>query len=84
MGKVYFPSYAPWYQEARDQLLKFPYAAHDDMVDAMSYIGLGLAKQVRARPIKAVDKGPKEYTLGWIKKQTRDAEKSRQVRHGGW
>jgi len=84
MGKVYFPSYAPWYQEARDQLLKFPYAAHDDMVDAMSYIGLGLAKQVRARPIRSVDKGPKAYTLGWIKKQTRDAEKVQQTRHGGW
>ena len=84
MGKVYFPSYAPWYQEARDQLLKFPHAAHDDFVDALSYIGLGLAKQVRARPTKAVVKGPQAYTLGWIKKQTRDAEKERQVRHGGW
>ena len=84
MGKVYFPSYAPWYQEARDQLLKFPHAAHDDLVDAMAYIGLGLAKQVRARPIKAVNKGPQAYTLGWIKKQTRDAEKERQARHGGW
>jgi len=84
MGKVYFPSYAPWYQEARDQLLKFPHGAHDDLVDAMSYIGLGLAKQVGARPARVAPKGPQAYTLGWIKKQTRDAEKERQARHGGW
>ncbi len=84
MGKVYFPSYAPWYAEARDQLMKFPFGGHDDFVDALAYIGLGLALQVRSRPVKAVDKGPKEWTLGWIKKQTRAAEKARSAQSGGW
>jgi predicted phage terminase large subunit-like protein len=84
MGKVYFPSYAPWYQEARDQILKFPFGAHDDFVDAMAYIGLGLAIQVRARPTKTAKSGPTEWTYGWLKKQTRDADKQRQSRHGGW
>lgn len=48
MGRVYFPEFAPWWPEARDQLLKFPNAAHDDFVDALAYIGLGLAQQVNA------------------------------------
>jgi predicted phage terminase large subunit-like protein len=84
MGKVYFPSYAPWFQEARDQLLKFPHGVHDDLVDALAYLGLGMALQVRARPTKAIDKGPAPYTLGWIKKETRAAEKERASKSGGW
>lgn len=48
MGKVFFPSFAPWWPEARDQILKFPSGAHDDFVDALSYIGLGLASQISA------------------------------------
>lgn len=46
MGKVFFPSFAPWWPEARDQLLKFPNGAHDDFVDALAYIGLGLTTMV--------------------------------------
>jgi predicted phage terminase large subunit-like protein len=48
MGKVFFPSFAPWWPEARDQLLKFPNATNDDFVDALAYIGLGLIQQVGA------------------------------------
>lgn len=48
MGKVFFPSFAPWWPAAKDQLLKFPNAANDDFVDALAYIGLGLAQQVSA------------------------------------
>lgn len=84
MGKVYFPSYAPWFEEARDQILKFPFGAHDDLVDALAYIGLGLAVQVRARPSKPIETGPKEWTMGWIKDQTRRAEKARAAKNGGW
>lgn len=84
MGKVYMPSYAPWYQEARDELLKFPYSARDDFCDALAYIGLGLTKTVRARPVAAKKQGPAEYTMGWIRQQTRDSERSRTPRNGGW
>jgi len=48
MGKVYFPEFAPWWPDARDEILKFPHGAHDDFVDALAYIGLGLAQQVGA------------------------------------
>lgn len=84
MGKVYFPSYAPWWAEARDQLLKFPYAGRDDFVDALAYIGLGLAKQIRAKPLAPKNTGPKDGTFGWLKAQTRAAEKVRTARTGGW
>lgn len=84
MGKVYLPSYAPWYAEARDQMLKFPYGAHDDFVDALAYIGLGLALIVHAKAPATKPKGPAERTLGWIKAQTRAQEKARAARFGGW
>jgi len=48
MGKVRFPVFARWWPEARDQLLKFPNGTHDDFVDALALIGIGLAQQVSA------------------------------------
>lgn len=52
MGKVYFPQFAPWWPDAKDQLLKFPHGANDDFVDALAYIGLGLAQQVAASEVR--------------------------------
>nr|WP_321525804.1 phage terminase large subunit [uncultured Cohaesibacter sp.] len=52
MGKVFFPKSARWWPEARDQLLKFPHGTHDDFVDALAYIGLGLDQQVSANAIR--------------------------------
>lgn len=48
MGKVHFPRFAPWWQEARSQMLQFPYGAHDDFVDWLAHIGLGLMREQRA------------------------------------
>ena len=45
MQKVRFPRFAPWWQDARTQLLKFPTGSNDDFVDFLSHIGLGLVKQ---------------------------------------
>lgn len=49
MGKVHLPRFAPWYQAARRELLRFPYGTHDDFVDFLSHIGMGL---VKARGLK--------------------------------
>jgi predicted phage terminase large subunit-like protein len=49
MGKIYFPAYASWWPEARSEILKFPAATHDDFVDALSMMGMGLLKQMRPR-----------------------------------
>jgi predicted phage terminase large subunit-like protein len=85
-GKVYFPAFAPWWPEARSELLKFPQGAHDDFVDMMSMMGLGLLKQIRPR-------GPKPETIketwgtgAWLKESIKrerlanDRAKARQ----GW
>ena len=68
MGKVYFPRFAPWWPDAQDELLKFPSSTHDDFVDALAHIGMGLDKQVRAPGAQIkIDKVPKSGTLAWVK-----------------
>lgn len=86
MGKVHFPAFARWWSEAHDQLVKFPAGAHDDFVDALSYIGLGLAKQAPRRARRPAESAPRWGTLGWIKqdsrKQARDNAYAKA--RGGW
>lgn len=74
MGKVFFPKHASWWPDARDQLLKFPFAAHDDFVDALAYIGLGLNMQVSAKAISRAKGGARPGTFGWLFGQTRAQE----------
>ena len=68
MGKVYFPVGTAWTEKAINELMAFPNGTHDDFVDALAYIGLGLPRQVRAST-PAVDKeqAPKFGTLAWVK-----------------
>jgi hypothetical protein len=57
--------------------LKFPYDAHDDFVDALAYIGLGLMLQVAAyEPRRHAPKEATEGTFGWLKMQREQAERS--------
>ena len=87
MGRVRFPERAPWWPAARDQMLKFPYDAHDDFVDALAYIGLGLTLQVPMgkRQDPEANK-PLENTFAWLKMQREQAEKSVKLGFGagGW
>lgn len=48
MQKVHFPIFAPWYEKAKAELLKFPYATHDDFVDWLAWIGVGLDREIKA------------------------------------
>lgn len=73
MGKVFFPSWASWWPEARAQLLKFPHGANDDFVDALAYIGLGLSMQVGAIGAPASN-SPRPGTFGEMFKETRARE----------
>lgn len=74
-GQVYLPQWASWYPEVRNQLLTFPAAAHDDFVDALSIMGLGLALQ-RAPSHKTEKEVVKPGTFGYLKQQS-DAERRR-------
>jgi predicted phage terminase large subunit-like protein len=46
-GTIRLPRFAPWYNKAVEQMLKFPAGSHDDFIDALAHIGLGLDKMVR-------------------------------------
>jgi hypothetical protein len=86
MDRVRFPERAPWWPAARDEILKFPYDAHDDFVDTLAYIGLGLTLQIGAGMRKTEDEKPSENTFGWMKQQREQAERSVKLSFGsgGW
>ncbi|CAB4120930.1 Archaeophage PsiM2, terminase large subunit [uncultured Caudovirales phage] len=68
MGMVKFPAFEHWFEDAKQELLKFPQARHDDFVDTLAHIGLGLERQIRAAPAaEAQTTGPKPGTLAWVK-----------------
>ena len=85
MGKVHFPAFAPWLETAKQELLKFPSGRHDDFVDALAWIGLGLGQQINASPIKAKQNGPGVGTLAWVKNQVKlDKQFADQLEQGGF
>jgi predicted phage terminase large subunit-like protein len=85
MGKVHFPSFAPWWKKAQDELLKFPNARHDDFVDALAYIGLGLSIQVRADQAKKPEaKWPRTGTMEWVKFSSRYQERQAKNKQEAW
>ena len=81
MGKVRFPTFAPWWQAAKDQILRFTGEGdqEDDFVDMLAGIGIGLDRQIvgmsaPSEPAKPVVVG----SWGWLKqvdrqKKQRDA-----------
>jgi predicted phage terminase large subunit-like protein len=81
MRLVYFPSFAPWWSDARDELLKFPFGVHDDFVDMLAWVGMGLGFQTPPRPAAPRSPGYAQGTLGWIKNESRRANV---VGNGGW
>lgn len=84
--RVHFPVFASWWPEAKNQLLKFPYATHDDFVDWLAHIGQGLLKEVPAsapaKPSNVVEAG----SPAWILAQTRLRAKKEKRRKAtaGW
>jgi predicted phage terminase large subunit-like protein len=83
MGKVYFPKDAVWTEKAINELLAFPNGVHDDFVDALAYIGLGLRSQVKASGPRQDDVVPKYGTLAWVKYQHEWDEKQRENKDSG-
>jgi len=85
MRKVRFPRFAPWWQNAKAQMLRFPNGSKDDFVDFIAHIGMGLAKQVGAR--RSVMKTPELRTgsIEWIMRNAlskKTTDKSEQAKKG--
>lgn len=79
MGKVRFPAFAPWWGAARSQMLSFPAGKHDDFVDALAYIGLGLGRIVNASPTRERKKEPPVGTLEWVKARATAEGRAKQL-----
>jgi predicted phage terminase large subunit-like protein len=80
MKKVKFPKGAPWVMNAFDELMKFPNARHDDFVDTLAWIGMGLARQSGPRSVEVVKKDrPQTGTLAWVKWDSKFREKEQRL-----
>ncbi len=80
MKKVKFPKGAPWVMNAFDELMKFPNARHDDFVDTLAWIGMGLARQSGPRLVEIVKTDrPKTGSLAWVKWDSKFRDKERRL-----
>lgn len=70
-GKVFIPIDPPWAERAINEMLSFPNGNHDDFVDALAYIGLGLPNMFGAAPPPPSKEPPKFGTLAWVKMSDR-------------
>lgn len=74
MGKLFFPKGKPWVERAISEMMAFPNGLHDDFVDALAYIGLGLQAQIPVNSGPSTAKAPRYGTLGWWKAQQKGRE----------
>lgn len=86
MKKVFFPAFAPWFSDAKNQMLKFGSGgANDDFVDWIAWIGLGLTKEIAAqsyRPPK--NKIPKTGTAAWVIHSSEQLKSQQNNTSKGW
>jgi predicted phage terminase large subunit-like protein len=66
MGKVFLPKFAPWYEDAIDQLLNFPNGANDDFVDFLALIGLSLDTLHRPNNAQPAVRQAQSGSIQWI------------------
>jgi predicted phage terminase large subunit-like protein len=77
MRKVRFPRRAPWWPNARAQMLRFPNGTNDDFCDWLAHIGMGLNKEIRPQlRVVPADKHA-SGSIQWILAQTQA-----RARHG--
>lgn len=85
MGKVYWPKVSWWTEKAVNELMAFPNGTHDDFVDALAYIGLGLGSQFGPSNTTATKPKPVEGTLNWLKQNDKWVEaRKRAASTGGF
>lgn len=80
MRKVHFPAFAHWWPAAKNEILKFPYGTHDDLVDWLANIGQGLMKQVTAPQDKLAGNVVRIGSMEWLLAQTKKREREAQAK----
>jgi len=86
MGKVYFPKNETWTEKAINEMMAFPNGTHDDFVDALAYIGLGLQNQFAPGKSTADEKAkrvPAFGTLAWVKLADKWADEKKALAANG-
>jgi predicted phage terminase large subunit-like protein len=78
MKKVRLPKFAPWVMNAREELLKFPNARHDDFVDALAWLGRAVDRMTSPTGTKKKEEDYAYGTLGWLKASAKHVEQSKQ------
>lgn len=86
MKKVKFPKHAAWFIDARDELLKFPNARHDDFVDALAWLGRAVDRMAMPTSTRPVESEIKYGTLGWLKADAAQREQRSKLESAirGW
>lgn len=87
MKKVFFPAFAPWWADAKAQMLRFPFAANDDFVDWLSLFGLGLLKENKPESeLPQNDNRPASGSMAWILAETARRVEKEAIKKGssGW
>jgi predicted phage terminase large subunit-like protein len=79
MKKVKFPKHAPWVMNAREELLKFPNARHDDFVDALAWLGRAIDRMNTPTTGPKTSNAPQPGTLGWLKAEAAYREKQERL-----
>jgi predicted phage terminase large subunit-like protein len=84
--KVRFPRTAVWTMHAREELLKFPNARHDDFVDALAWLSRAVDQMATPSERRVVDDGPRYGTMGWLKADAAFREKQKRLEAAirGW
>jgi len=83
-GMVRFPAFTPWWADAKEEMLKFPNATHDDFVSFLSHLCNGVDRFVRAKKSKFAPTGPRTGTIGWITSFAKDAAKAKRDVFNGY
>lgn len=86
MRMVHFPRFAPWWKDARAELLRFPNGVHDDFADFLGLIGLGLMKQFKASAPAPKKARPNSGTIEWLLEnaKARAMQEVREKSRAGW
>ncbi len=91
MKKVRFPRFAHWWSDARSQLLQFDAGAHDDFVDFIAHIGLGLLREQSGHVKQPYDSLYDDSVIKvgspvWVLKsaQRRALKEKRKTANAGW